>query len=130
VRPELNAKHKIEALQRRKILIDKLISFIRTHPNISSEATLRPLRNRSGLYFYDTAIIRPLWVKGRPVLRLEKYIEEWGERDEKEYSDYYGTGFDTSRRTVCEDASKMSESKLAKMIDKLYEELHPDDDEE
>ena len=53
MRPELNAKHKIKYLKRRKILIDALIAFIRTHPNISSDAVLRPLRNRtgSGLYF-------------------------------------------------------------------------------
>ena len=74
VRPEHNAKRKIQALERRKLLIDSLIAFMRTHPNISSEATLPPLRNRTGLYFYDIALIRPLRVKGKPVLRLESTV--------------------------------------------------------
>jgi hypothetical protein len=119
MRPELNAKHKIEALKRRKVVIDALITFVRTHPNICSDAELLPLWNRTGLYFYDTAIIRPLWVKDKVVLRLEKHTEE----QELDYDP-----FDTRKRAVCEDVSKMSESKLAEMLDKLYEELHGDDD--
>jgi hypothetical protein len=38
MRPELNAKHKIEVLKRRKAVLDALIAFIRTHPNICSDA--------------------------------------------------------------------------------------------
>jgi hypothetical protein len=123
MRPELNAKHKIKYLKRRKILIDALIAFIRTHPNISSDAVLRPLRNRTGLYFYDIAIIRPLWMKGKPVLRLEKYTEDWSYRDH-EYDQ-----FDTSKRMVCEDVSEMSEEDLVEIIEKLDRELHPDDED-
>jgi len=120
VRPELNAKHKILSLKRRKALLDALIDFVRTHPTISSEAVLQPLHNRTGLYFYDTAIIRPLWVEGKVLLRLEKYTEDWAYRD----PDY--DQFDTSKRTVCEDVSRMSEKKLEKMLDKLEKELHGD----
>jgi hypothetical protein len=123
VRPELNAKHKIQALERRKLLIDALIAFIRTHPNISSEAVLRPLRKRTGLYFYDTAIIRPLWMKGKPVLRLEKYTETITS------SEGYNP-FDLNARMVCEDVSRMSETKLEKILDNLDRELHPNDDDE
>ena len=123
VRPELNAKHKIQALERRKLLIDALIAFIRTHPNISSEAVLRPLRNRTGLYFYDTAIIRPLWMKGKPVLRLEKYTETITS------SEGYNP-FDLDARMVCEDVSRMSETKLVRILNKLEKELHPDWDED
>jgi hypothetical protein len=95
--------------------IDALIAFIRTHPDISSEATLRPLRNRTGLYFYDIALIRPLWVKGKPVLRLEKYTETITS------SEGYNP-FDLDERMVCEDVSKMSETKLEKILAKLNEE--------
>ena len=123
MRPELNAKHKIQALERRKLLIDALIAFIRTHPNISSEAVLRPLRNRTGLYFYDTAIIRPLWMKGKPVLRLEKYTETITS------SEGYNP-FDLDARMVCEDVSRMSETKLVRILNKLEKELHPDWDED
>jgi hypothetical protein len=123
MRPALNAKHKIEALKRRKAVIDALITFIRTHPNICSDAQLLPLWNRTGLYFYDTAIIRPLWVEDRVVLRLEKHTEDQGQ--DPDYNP-----FDTSKKTVCEDVSKMSETKLVKIINELYEELHPDEDED
>jgi hypothetical protein len=119
VRPELNAKHKIQALKRRKALLDALIAFVRTHPNFSSKAVLRPLYNRTDLYFYDTAIIRPLWVKDKVVLRLEKYSED---------GEHYDP-FDIDARMVCEDVSKMPEKKLEKLLDKLDKEFHGDDDE-
>jgi hypothetical protein len=75
------------------------------HPNISSEAVFRPLHNRTGLYFYDTAIIRPLWVKGKPVLRLEKDTETITSGESY-------NPFDLDARMVCEDVSRMSEKKL------------------
>ena len=81
------------------------------------------MRNRTGLYFYDTAIIRPLWVKGKPVLRLEKYTETITS------SEGYDP-FDLDARMVCEDVSRMSETKLVRILNKLEKELHPDDDDE
>jgi hypothetical protein len=123
VRPDLNAKHRIKALERRKTLLDALIEFIRKHPNVSSDAILQPLHNKTGLYFYDTAIIRPLWLKEKVVLRLEKYTEDWNYR----YPDDYDP-FDTSKRTVCEDVSQLSEDDLEAVLDKLDQELHPDED--
>jgi hypothetical protein len=119
VRPKLNAKHKIQALKRRKALLDALIAFVRKHPNICSEAVLRPLYSGVGLYFYDTAIMRPLWVKDKIVLRLEKYREDWADRE----AIYYA-------RLVCEDVSKMPEKNLDKILDQLYAELHADDDDD
>jgi hypothetical protein len=110
-------------LKRRKALLDALIAFIRTHPNVSSEAVLRPLYNKTGLYFYDTAIIRPLWVRDKVLLRLEKYTEDLAYRD----PDY--DQFDSSKRMVCKDVSKMSENKLERLLNKLDKELHGDDDE-
>ena len=124
MRPELNAKRKIIALERRKALLDALIDFVRTHQNIASDAVLRPLRNRPGLYFYDTAIIRPLWVRDKVVLRLEKYTEDWAYRD----PDY--DQFDTSNRMICEDVSQMSEEDLENILDKLDHELHPEEYQE
>ena len=121
MRPELNAKRKIQALKRRKALLDALIAFVRAHPNISSEARLHPLYNRTGLYFYDTAVIRPLWVKDKVVLRLEKYSEDLAS------SEGYDP-FDVDARMVCEDVSKIPEKRLEKILAKLDEELHGDDD--
>jgi hypothetical protein len=122
VRPELNAKHKILALERKKALLDALIDFVRTHPNVSSRAILRLLYNRTGLYFYDTAIIRPLWVKDKIALRLEKYSQDLS------YSEDYDP-FDAESRTVCKDVSTTPEKKLKKILDKLDKELHGDGDE-
>ncbi len=102
MRPELNAKHKIAALKQRKNLLDALIEFVRTHPNISSDAVLKPLYNRTGLYFADCALIKPMWVKDKVVLRLEKYSEELS------YSEDYDP-FDSEARTICEDVSDMPE---------------------
>lgn len=124
MRPELNAKHKVKALERRKALIDALIKFIETHPSVCSDAVLQPLYNKTGLYFYDTAIIRPLWAKDKVVLRLEKYTEDWAYRD----SDY--EQFDTSNRSVCDDVSQMSDDEIAAIVDTLHRELHPDEYED
>lgn len=123
MRPELNAAHKIKALERRKALLDALINFVRTHQSICSDAVLQPLHNRTGLYFFDTAIIRPLWVKDKVVLRLEKYTEDLAYRD----SDY--DQFDTSKRMVLEDVSEMSEEELENVLYKLDQELHKDEEE-
>jgi hypothetical protein len=122
LRPELNAKKKIIALEHRKALLDALIAFVRTHPNISSDARLHPLYNRTGLYFHDAAIIRPLRVKDKVILRLEKYTEDLA------YSEGYDP-FDAESRTICKDVSKMSEKKLEKILDKLAKKTHGDADE-
>lgn len=122
MRPALNAKHKITVLKRRKTLLDALIKFIRTHPNISTDAVLKPLYNRTALYFEDCALIKPMWIKDKVVLRLEKYSEELS------YSEDYDP-FNSEARTICKDVSGMSEEKLAKIIDNLDRELHPEDEE-
>jgi hypothetical protein len=124
MRPEVNLKNKIRALERKKALLDALITFLRAHPDIASETVLHQLYNRIGLYFYDTAIVRPIWVKDRVALRLEKYTEDWGDRD----ADY--DPFDTSKRTVCEDISGMSGEELERVLNRLDAELHPDEDDD
>jgi hypothetical protein len=55
IRPQINCKRKIEALERRRALIDALIEFIRTHPLSVEGAHLHPLANRTGLR-YDYAV--------------------------------------------------------------------------
>jgi hypothetical protein len=44
------------------------------------------------------------------------------------YSENYDPA-DPSSRTVCKDVSEMSEEDLGKILDKLEQELHPDDEE-
>jgi hypothetical protein len=123
VKAVANVRNKLRALEGRKAELDALIAFIKTHPLTASDANLIPLNNRPGLYIYDTAVIRPLRVNGKVVLRLEKRIEGWMEREEFMYHD----PFDTSRLTVCEDVSKFSDRKLQKMLDALHRKLHPDE---
>jgi hypothetical protein len=123
--PTLNVKKKIIALEHRKAVLDALIAFIRVRPNISSQCVLRQLYNRTGLYFYDTAVIRPLWdnAKGRVILRLEKYSEEL--TDSYSYDPQ-----DPASRAVCADVSQMSEKRLDGLLSTLHEELHPDEEED
>lgn len=53
LKPETSARKKVETLTHHKALIDALIGFIKTHPDITSEATLHTLYGKTGLKFYD-----------------------------------------------------------------------------
>jgi hypothetical protein len=125
MRPELNVRNKVLALERRKKQLDALIVFIKTHPLTATEGILRPLNNRPGLYFPDYAIIRPLWVKGRPTLRLEEYPENWFEFLRE------GSGpFDLKLQVVCADVSRLSDKKVFGLLDKVHRQLVPEDYED
>jgi hypothetical protein len=113
MRPELALKHKIRALEQKKALFDALIAFLKKHPEVASAAVLKQLSNRTGLYFDDYALVRPMWVKDHVALRLEKFSEYW-EGHEPEY--------DTSKRTVSEDISGMSGEELQQLLSKLEHE--------
>jgi hypothetical protein len=73
MRPELNVKKKVLALERRKKQVDALIAFIKTHPLTAAEGRLFGVAHRTALLFEGYALIRPIWVEGKPALRLEKY---------------------------------------------------------
>jgi hypothetical protein len=127
MRPETKVKRKIEALERRRALIDHLIEFIRTHPNAVDGADLHPLANRTGLR-YDYAVIRPLWDKGKNsvVLRLEKWLEDWyGQYGEDD--DWMAI---SKKRIVNEDVTNIPDEKLCKILDEIHSELIPGDCEE
>ena len=126
IRPELNAKKKIAALERRRALIDALIEFIRTHPESSSEGYLQPLASRTGLR-YDYAEIRPMWKDNKVVLRLEKYLENWDELHPDERLSWFDG---PEHRIVRDDVSKMSDKRLLTLLDKVHQELIPGDFEE
>jgi hypothetical protein len=125
MRPETKAKRKIEALERRRSLIDALIEFIRTHPLSVDGAHLHPLANRAGLR-YDYAVIRPLWVDDRVVLRLEKWLENWIEL----YPDDFEPMGVSKDRIACEDVTTVPDEKLVEMLDDIHYELIPEDFEE
>jgi hypothetical protein len=128
MRPETKAKRKIEALERRRALIDHLIEFIRTHPNAVDGADLHPLANRTGLR-YDYAVIRPLWDKEKKgvVLRLEKWLENWYEEYGDEGNDWMAI---KKSRIVSEDVTGIPDEKLCEILDDIHCELIPEDCEE
>jgi hypothetical protein len=125
MRPEAKAKRKIEALERRRALIDALIEFVRTHPLSVNGAQLHPLANRTGLR-YDYAVIRPLWFKDRVVLRLEKWLENWYELYP---GDIEPMGV-SKNQVACEDVTSVSDEKLIEMLDDIHYQLIPEDFEE
>jgi hypothetical protein len=128
MRPETKAKRKIEALERRRALIDHLIEFIRSHPNAVDEANLHPLANRTGLR-YDFAVIRPLWDKDKNgvVLRLEKWLEDWYGQYGEEDSDWMAI---KKSRIVSDDVTDTPDGELCEMLETIHCELIPEDCEE
>ena len=125
MRPEIKAKRKIEALERRRALIDALIEFIRTHPLSVDGSRLISLANRIGLR-YDFAVIRPLWAKGGVALRLEKWLENWYELHPEDANFMVIS----PNQIVKKDVSNIPDEQLSEMLDDLHYELIPEDFEE
>lgn len=65
---------KLRALESRVELIQVLMKFLKRHPFVAEETVLWQLGKRVGLVYYDTAFIRPVWINGKPGLRLERYF--------------------------------------------------------
>lgn len=122
-KPETNVCKKVEALNRRKALIDALITFITAHPDIASEATLQVLWGKTGLKFYDYALIIPGWNKGKIALRLAKSGSDWFDGTDSD-------AFYLMNRTVSKDVTNLSETQLDKLLERIYREANPDADED
>jgi hypothetical protein len=116
MKTELAVKRKVKALERKKELLDALITFLKKHPDIAAATDFHQLSNRVGLLFEDVALIRPIHVKDRVTLRLEKYSEDWEEIG----VDY--DPFDASNRTIHDDISDMSDRELTKVFNELHED--------
>jgi hypothetical protein len=97
---------------------------LQKHPDIAAASRLRNLYTRTGLYFEDYAIVRPLWVDDRVVLRLEKYSEDMGDLD----ANY--DAFDAKARTLHPDITSLSEAELTEILNKREKEVYPDDEGE
>jgi hypothetical protein len=115
----------VAALERRKVQIDALIKFIKTHPLTACEGALLPLAHRTGLIFHDYAVLRPMWKGSKPTLRLEKYLENWHELHPDDYDP-----FDFRARTVCDDVSSMSDKRVLALLNEVHRELIPEDFED
>jgi hypothetical protein len=117
-----NARNKVEALQRRKALLDALIVFVKKHPEVAGEAVLQDFPGKTSLKFPEYALLLPRWKDGKAVLRLVKSGGDW----------INNLGFDAylaMERLVKEDVMGISEQNLNGILDRLYREANPDDDE-
>jgi hypothetical protein len=122
MKPELNVKKKVEALERRRAMLHALIAFVQAHPRIASEAVLHGLAGNTGLFFNEYALIVPRWKNGKPVLRLVKSGDDWiNSMDSDSYFEM--------ERTVAEDISEISDEKLGDLLGSMYSEVSDTDDD-
>jgi hypothetical protein len=112
-------RNTIEVLERRKTMIDALITFIQKHPKGAADAHVKGLDGgKNGLSVPDYALIVPYWNNGDIQLRLLKSGEDWINLD----SDL--------ERLVSKDVSRVSDKELENMLDEMYREANPDEGDE
>lgn len=122
LRPKIAVLKKVEVLERRKAMIDGLIKFMKKHPRITCEASVKGLDGgKNGLFFPDYALIVPYWNDGDIVLRLVKSGEDWTNNLDSE-------AYDKLERLVADDVSDVSDKELGKLLDGMYREANPDAD--
>jgi hypothetical protein len=110
-------KNTVEVLERRKTVIDALIKFLKKHPKAAADAHVKGLDGgKNGLSFPDYALIVPYWNGGDIQLRLLKSGEDWMD--------------ESIDRLVSEDVSGVSAKEFEEMLDEMYREANPDDDDE
>jgi len=123
MKADRKARKKVEALKRRKEMLDALTRFVKEHPEVTGEARLHALNGNTGLKFPHYALIVPKWESDKVALRLVKAGEDW--LNSMGPDAYYGM-----ERTVVEDVTGMSEKKIGKLLDRMFEEANPDEGDE
>jgi hypothetical protein len=95
---------RLAAIQKRIDQHQLLFNFVKDHPELHEYTNLQPMNIGVGLEFEELGYIRALWDKGkgRPVLRLERYIHDWEA--------------DGDKRVAAEDISGISKEDLAKLL--------------
>ncbi len=121
-KPETIQRKRLKALERHRALLDAFTAFVKSHPHLAEGACLKLLYGKVGLSFYDYALIVPYWLDGKPAMKLLKSGADW--INQMSTDDYINMN-----RIVSEDVSKMSDRALGKLLDKMYEEANPDEDE-
>jgi hypothetical protein len=117
-------KNTVEALERRKTMIDALISFLKEHPKATAAAHAKGLDGgKKGLAFPDYALIVPYWNRGDIRLRLLKSGEDWINNSESDEADKL-------ERLVSDDVSAASNAELEKLLDDMHRDANPDAHEE
>lgn len=101
-------------------MIDALIGFMNAHPSIACEANVKGLDGgKNGLSFPDYALIVPYWNGGEIQLRLLKSGEDWDP-----------AAHENLDRVVAEDVSGMTDSQLEHLLDGIFREANPNDQDE
>lgn len=104
-------------------MLDALIRFVKAHPEVTSHAVLHPLAAKTGLNFPDYALIVPNWKNGKAMLRLVKSGDDWINTMDSDA--YY-----QMERTIAEDVSDLSDRELEGLLDRMYREANPDEENE
>jgi hypothetical protein len=117
-------KNTVEVLERRRLMIDALINFVKKHPKATGDARVKGLDGgKNGLSFPDYALIVPYWNGGEIVLRLLKSGEDWLNNLTSDESEKL-------ERLVSDDVSEVSDAELQKVLEEMYSEANPGAEEE
>jgi hypothetical protein len=123
LKPETALRKKLEALERQKTMLDAMGSFLKAHPQTASECSIHQLHGKLGLKFGEHALVVPYQKKsGGTVLKLFKSGEDWYNNFDAD--ELYG------KRVVSEDVNWMTDEQLKELLDKVYREANPEEDEE
>lgn len=112
----------IEILERRKAMIDALITFVSKHPNAAAGTLVKGLNDgKNGLSFPDYALIVPYWNNGDVQLRLLKSGEDWlfGPNSE---------AYEKLDKLVAKDVSDMTDHELEHLLNEMCQEANGEDE--
>jgi hypothetical protein len=120
LKPRIAVRKKAEVLERRKVMIDALIKFMKKHPKITCDASVKGLEGgKNGLSFHDYALIVPYWNDGDIELRLVKSGEDW-------MNNLDSDAYQRLERLASDDVSDLTDAELEKLLDGMYREANPD----
>lgn len=123
LKSETSVRKKVAFLERRKTMLNALITFLQAHPELSNECSLFSLHGKVGLKFSEYALIVPFMKESKPVLRLKKSGDDWLILMDAD-------AFYRMERTVAEDVSSMTDDELETLLDQVYREANPDEGED
>lgn len=116
-------QRKVDAIERRKAMLDALLKFCLQRQFLTEESRLKPLREgKTGLQFGEYALIVPNWKGDRVALTLFRSGEDWiNTFSEQELA--------RIESIAAEDVSKMAGGQLQRLLDKMFHEANPDCEE-
>lgn len=113
----------VEVLERRRTVIDTLIEFLKKHPKTTADVHVKGLDGgKNGLSFPDYALIVPYWNGGDVQLRLLKSGEDW-------IMNLDSDAYENLERVAAVDVSDISNEDLERLLDGMYREANPDEED-